>query len=85
MHWLRAKAQVERWKEERDSINNEAEWIPAYFHAKAESWMGLMDKAAQEKLPGHEAYASSQAHAWEEMSRSSKKALLPITSAMLKD
>jgi len=44
-----------------------------------------MDMAAQGKLPGHAAYASCQAHAWEEMSKSSKKALTPITSALLID
>ncbi|KAN0135311.1 hypothetical protein V8E53_006876, partial [Lactarius tabidus] len=36
VHWLRAKAQFERWKEEQDSIHNKALWVPAYFHANAE-------------------------------------------------
>jgi hypothetical protein len=84
VHWLRAKAQFERWKEEQDSIHNEAEWVPVYFHAKAKLWMDWMDLAVQERLPGHTAYASCQVHAWEELSRSSKKALTPITSALLK-
>ena len=38
VHWLRAKAQFERWKEEQDSIRNEAVWVPAYFHTMAEHW-----------------------------------------------
>jgi hypothetical protein len=59
-------------------------WVPAYFHAKAECWKAWMDTAAQAKLPGHEAYASRQAHAWEELSRSSMRALTPITSTPLK-
>jgi hypothetical protein len=42
VHWLRAKAQFERWLEEQDSIHNEAQWIPAYFHAKANTWKNLM-------------------------------------------
>ncbi|KAH8999650.1 hypothetical protein EDB86DRAFT_3075718 [Lactarius hatsudake] len=84
VHWLRAKAQFERWKEEQHSIYNEAIWIPAYFHSKAECWKAWMDMAAQALLPGHEAYASRQAHAWEELSKSSIKALIPITSASLK-
>jgi len=85
VHWLRAKAQLERWQEEQGSIHNEALWVPAYFHAKSECWGTWMDMAAQGKLPGHAAYASRQAHAWEEMSRSSMKALTPITSASLYD
>ncbi|KAI9432714.1 hypothetical protein H4582DRAFT_1820825 [Lactarius indigo] len=84
VHWLRAKAQLERWKEEQHSIHNEAIWIPAYFHSKAECWKAWMDMASHAQLPGHGAYASRQAHAWEELSRSSIKALIPITSTSLK-
>ncbi|KAF8256471.1 hypothetical protein EI94DRAFT_1646193 [Lactarius quietus] len=83
-HWLRAKAQFERWKEEQDSIHNEAIWVPAYFHARAEFWKALRKQAVQERCPGHAAYASYQAHSWEELSWSSKKALAPITLASLK-
>ncbi|KAH9013590.1 hypothetical protein EDB85DRAFT_1899632 [Lactarius pseudohatsudake] len=83
VHWLRAKAQFERWKEEQHSIHNEAIWIPAYFHSKAERWKAWMDMEAQALRPGHEAYASRQAHAWEELSKSSIKALIPITSTLL--
>ena len=84
VHWLRAKAQFERWKEEQDSIHNEAVWVPAYFHSKAELWTKRRDFAVQEKLPGHAAYASRQAYAWDELSKSSMKALGPITSTPLK-
>ncbi|KAN0124687.1 hypothetical protein V8E53_002258 [Lactarius tabidus] len=84
VHWLRAKAQFERWKEEQDSIHNEAVWVPAYFHAKAELWSEWRNCAVRDELPGHAAYASLHAHAWEELSRSSTKALTPITSAPLK-
>ena len=84
VHWLRAKAQFQRWMEEQASIHNEAEWVPAYFQAKAEQWNDLMNIAAQKKLHGHEAYASQQMDAWDELSRSSKKALSPITVSPLK-
>ncbi|KAH8999801.1 hypothetical protein EDB86DRAFT_2828087 [Lactarius hatsudake] len=84
VHWLRAKAQFEQWLEEQHSIHNEAEWVPAYFHAKAEIWKTLMTIATQGSLKGHQEYASYQMHAWEELSRSSRKALTPITDAPLK-
>lgn len=84
MHWLRAKAQFERWKEEQDSIHNEAVWVPAYFHAMAELWKARVGFAVQGQLSGHAAYALRQAHAWEELSLSSMKAFTPITSASLK-
>ena len=84
MHWLRAKAQFERWQEEHDSIHNEAVWIPAFFQAKVECWKNWMNITAEEKLPGSAAFASRQVHLWEEMWRSSKKALIPITSVTSK-
>jgi hypothetical protein len=84
VHWLRAKAQFERWKEEQYSLHNEAIWVPTYFHAKARLWSDWRSCAVQEQLPGHAVYASRQAHAWEELSRSSRKALTPITSAALR-
>jgi hypothetical protein len=70
--------------EEQDSIHNEAQWIPAYFHARAETWRKLMEFAAQASMKGHEAYASYQMDAWEELSRSTVKAFSPITKAPLK-
>ncbi|KAH9169688.1 hypothetical protein EDB89DRAFT_1908334 [Lactarius sanguifluus] len=84
VHWLHARAQFEQWLEEQHSIHNEAEWVPAYFHAKTEIWKKLMTIATQGSLKGHQAYASYQMHAWEELSRSSRKALTPITDAPLK-
>ncbi|KAH8985224.1 hypothetical protein EDB86DRAFT_3083779 [Lactarius hatsudake] len=84
IHWLHARAQFEWWLEEQHSIHNEAKWIPAYFHAEAETWKKLMIAATQDALKGYQAYASYQIHAWEELSRSSVKALTPITDSPLK-
>jgi hypothetical protein len=67
--------------EEQVSINNEAEWVPAYFHSKAEQWRCLMMIAMQQGLHGYEAYASQQMHSWEELYCSSKMALSPIIFA----
>jgi hypothetical protein len=71
--------------EEQASIHNEAEWVPAYFHAKAEQWKAIMTISGHQEQHGHEAYASQQMYSWEELSRSSEKALSPITSAPLKE
>lgn len=70
--------------EEQSSIHNEAEWVPTYFHTKAEQWKALMSVAAENGHCGHEAYASQQMHSWEELSKSSKKALYLITSTPLR-
>src|SRR6202012_5536454 len=84
VHWLRAKAQFERWKEEQDSIHNEVVWVPAYFHTMAELWKAQVEFSVQGDLSRHAAYAPHQAYAWEELSLSATKALALITSASLK-
>ena len=66
------------------SIHNEALWVPAYFHTKAEQWEVQMNISAQQLQHGHTTYASQQMHSWEELSKSSKKALALITSSPLK-
>jgi hypothetical protein len=58
--------------------------VPAYFQARSDMWSKLMLTAAQGSLKGHEAYASAQAHAWQELSRSSIVALSPITDAPIR-
>jgi hypothetical protein len=84
VHWLQAKAQFERWKEEQYIIHNEAAWVPAYFYTKEKLWNDQRSVAVQKQLDGHVAYALHQAHSWEELSRSSWNALAVITSAPLK-
>jgi hypothetical protein len=85
VHWLRAKAQFERWMEEQASIHNETEWVPIYFQNRADQWKKWMRSAAEMSLAGHHAHASSQMHAWEELCKSAEKALSPIRLAPLKD
>ncbi|KAF8258199.1 hypothetical protein EI94DRAFT_1623948, partial [Lactarius quietus] len=84
VHWLCAKAQFERWLEEQQSIHDEAQWVPAYFHAKAEAWKKLMVFTVKESLKGHAAYASYQMHMWEKLAQRSAKALSPITLSPFK-
>ena len=48
------------------------------------TWKAHISYASEESLKGHEAYASYQMHRWEELSRSSTKALSIITDTPLK-
>ena len=61
---------------EQASIHNEAEWVLAYFHAKAEKWNALKSMAAQQAQYGHEAYASWQMHSWEELAEVQRRPFL---------
>ncbi|KAF8257631.1 hypothetical protein EI94DRAFT_1817279 [Lactarius quietus] len=84
VHWLRAKSQFEHWLEEKQSIHDEAQWVPAYFHAKAEAWKKLMVFTVKGSLKGHAAYASYQMHMWEQLAQRSAKALSQITLSPVK-
>ncbi|KAI9443894.1 hypothetical protein H4582DRAFT_2071441 [Lactarius indigo] len=68
VHWLHARAQFERWSEEQDSIHNEAKWIPAYFHSKAETWKKLMIIAAQAGVGWTINYGRISAVGWRRLS-----------------
>jgi hypothetical protein len=70
--------------EEKESIHNEGQWVPAYFHSKAVLWRDIMDSTAKGSLKGHKAYASYQMHIWEQLSQRSAKALSEITNSPLK-
>ena len=55
-----------------------------FFHSKAMTWKAHIFYASEVSAKGHESYASYQMHTWEELSRSSAKALAIITDTPLK-
>ena len=83
VHWLRAKAQLERWIEEECTIKNEAHWVPAYFRNRADFWMERMDRTVQLTSPGHYAYAAKQRHMWIQLAQSADEALKFIRESEL--
>ncbi|KAI0258462.1 hypothetical protein BC834DRAFT_847349 [Gloeopeniophorella convolvens] len=47
VHWLRAKAQFDRWKEEEQNLWHEAEWVPRFFDHKSSFWGALCQSTAE--------------------------------------
>lgn len=66
VHWLRAYARHERWKEEMDITRNEMTWTVNSFRHKAKVWAGYADSSARQS-PGHRYYADRQCAFWEHL------------------
>jgi hypothetical protein len=49
VHWLRARAQKNRWQEEFTLVKYEMEWTSRFFLYRAEEWMRLFN--ANDKFP----------------------------------
>ncbi|KAJ7637930.1 hypothetical protein DFH06DRAFT_1002060 [Mycena polygramma] len=65
VNWLRAKARVTRWEEEKDFVGHEMQWTVNSFKHLRHEWTERSRKAGDEK-PGLQAYAEKQVAMWEE-------------------
>lgn len=64
VHWLRAKAQKERWIEELQCLQVEMESAIRFFRHQEQFWQkkqGLVEPRSQ---PGHAAWAARQCAVW---------------------
>ena len=62
VHWLRARAQKNRWQEELTLVGYEMQWTTRYFLYRARKWqVQLEDNDLQ---AGPRAYAARQAAQW---------------------
>ena len=62
VHWLRAQAQLNRWKEETTLVGYEMEWTVRYFLYQSELWKGRAFDCPDTN--GAMAYASRQSAIW---------------------
>lgn len=64
VHFLRARAQKERWTEELLLVRHEMDWTVRYFQHQAEMWKA---RAIASAAAGPAAYALRKAAMWDEM------------------
>lgn len=66
VHWLRARAQYQRWREECILVGYEMQWTVRYFLNKSSLWKpsALPDADPEFATPGAAAYANRQATMW---------------------
>ena len=67
VNWLRAKARMDRWKEEVTLVQNETGWMHLWLEYHRKIWEGRAKESEQEGLKGHACYAWKQVRMWERM------------------
>src|SRR5882724_276656 len=67
VNWLRAKAQMDRWKEEVTLVQNETRWMHLWFVYHRNILEGRAKESEEEGLKGHACYAWKQVRMWEKM------------------
>lgn len=60
VHWLRAKAMRDRWKEEEELLKDEFQWTITFFNHMAQAWEHRSVQNQKEGLKGPACYASRQ-------------------------
>jgi hypothetical protein len=64
VHWLRAKAKLDRATEQAILLPYEMDWTIACFNYRAEQWLERQASALANNLPGHVCYAARQVDMW---------------------
>lgn len=67
VHWLRARAQLQRWQEELKLVAAEMTWTVRYFVHKSDWCKDMVDRrviAANDRIGGCVAYAARKAEMW---------------------
>ncbi|KAG2067293.1 hypothetical protein BDR04DRAFT_1028003, partial [Suillus decipiens] len=62
VHWLRAKALQDQWKEEIELVQLEMNWTCNFFLWKAGQWGDWMQESLVKDLSGHACYSRRQSH-----------------------
>ena len=74
VHWLRARAQANRWAEEQNLTSHEMGWTTRFFLFKADQWRHYRDYATREGQAGAMAYAEQEIFMWTSMARQAEDA-----------
>ena len=72
MHWIRARAQKDRWKEEFTLTGHEMQWTVRYFLYQAKLWE---DRGIQSEHSGNQgptAYAHRKVAMWNAMAKAAE-------------
>jgi hypothetical protein len=67
VHWIRARAQKNRWQEELTLTGYEMQWTVRYFHHQAGTWEKWGIQAADADKPGAAAYAARKVVMWTQL------------------
>lgn len=80
VHWIRARAQKHRWKEELTLTGYEMQWTVRYYLHQAEIWTDREIRTEHSGDSGAMAYARRQSVRWTEAARAANIRFKSINS-----
>lgn len=81
VHWLRAFARAERWKEEMTLTAHEMTWTLASFGHRADRWKAYSSSSKIAGKFGHQYYANRQESFWRGMAVSATQSFQRAVAA----
>lgn len=78
MHWIRARGQKDRWREEFVLTTYEMEWTVRYFLGQLDLWISRNRDAKINGLDGAAAYASRKMLMWMTMAHDAEAKFISI-------
>ena len=73
VHWLQARAQRDRWKEEFTLVGYEMQWTIRYYMHQSEVWEERGRVAGHSQKSGAAAYAARKTQMWRDMAAVAEK------------
>ncbi|KAG1761668.1 hypothetical protein EV702DRAFT_1207062 [Suillus placidus] len=83
VHWLRAKALRDRWREELILVKLEMDWTHNFFLWKATQWGDRMQESLDKRLPGHACYSGRQSQMYSLLAQDAQAAFQDIQNVLI--
>ncbi|KAG2158038.1 uncharacterized protein EDB93DRAFT_1077591 [Suillus bovinus] len=83
LHWLRAKALRDRWKEELMLVQFEMDWTCNFFLWKATQWGDRMQESFTKRLPGHACYSGRQSRMYSLLAQDAQAAFQHLQTILI--
>ena len=78
VHWIRARAQNNRWQEELTLTEYEMQWTVRYFQHQAGQWEKWGNQAEYATKQGAAAYAARKVVMWTHMAKDADRKFMLI-------
>ncbi|KAG1891658.1 uncharacterized protein F5891DRAFT_964269, partial [Suillus fuscotomentosus] len=83
VHWLRAKALQDRWREEMLLVKLEMDWTCKFFLWKTTQWDEHMQESLEKRLLGHGCYTGRQSHMYSLLAQDAQAAFQDLQNVLI--
>ncbi|KAG1719204.1 uncharacterized protein EDB91DRAFT_1065807, partial [Suillus paluster] len=83
VHWIRAKALRDQWKEELMLVELEMDWMCNFFLWKSTQWGDRMRESLVKCLPGHACYSGRQSQMYSLLAQDAQAVFQDLQSMLI--